>query len=301
MTLRFLELRASRRRVRWGLACLILVLLLLPIRGGRAGAAPDAPDLTATVNLQPSAAAVQGCGTATVDIWVNDVVGLYGADVRVRFDPALLQVVDANVAAPFTQIQPLSGFLQTNLVIKKVACNALDPTNPDCDEPAEVGTIWYANTQKNPSLPVDGSGPIARITFRGLAAGASNLAITYRKLSDINGVEIPADAADSTLGALPPAMTAVNIARLNATTARLGWGAAAGVANYNIYRDPAPYFTPVAPAFGTTTGLSYEDPNALGSTAVEYYYVVRSTCSNGFESLGSNRTGAFDFDLAPGS
>ena len=50
--------------------------------------------------------------------------------VRVQFDPALLQVVDANVSAPFVQIQPLSGFLQTNFVIKKLACNALDPTNP---------------------------------------------------------------------------------------------------------------------------------------------------------------------------
>ena len=301
MTFKFLELRAGRRRVHWGLPFLILVLLLLPNRGVLAGPAPEAPDLTASVTLQRSAEAVQGCGTATVDIWVNNVVGLYGADVRVQFDPALLQVVDANVSAPFVQIQPLTGFLQTNFVIKKLACNALDPTNPDCDEPAEVGTIWYANTQTNPRLPVDGSGAIARVTFRGLSAGTSSLTITYRKLSDMNGVQIPADVSDSTLGAVPPAMTSVSISKLDATTARLGWGGAAGVAGYNIYRNTAPYFTPVAPTFGTTSGLSYEDPDALGSTVEEYYYVVRSTCSNGFESLWSNRTGAFDFDLVPGS
>jgi hypothetical protein len=295
--IRFLELQSGGRRARWGLSCLILTLLLLSTTGVQAGAAPDAPDLATTVSLQRSAEAVQGCGTATVDIWINGVTGLYGADVRVRFDPTMLQVVDANASTPFVQIQALGGFLQTNFVIKKLACNALEPTNPDCDEPEEVGMIWYADSQINPTPPVSGSGAIARITFRGLAAGASNLTIIYHKLSNNNGVEIPASASDNTLGAVAPAMTSVNIAWPTATTARLSWDAAAGVANYNIYRDSAPYFTPVAPPFTTTAALSYDDLNALGSTTAEYYYVVRSSCSNGFESLASNRTGAFDYDL----
>ncbi len=63
----------------------------------------------------------------------------------------------------------------------------------------------------------------------------------------------------------------------------------------------APYFTPAEPAFGFTSGLSYEDPNALGSTAAKYFYVVKSACSDGFTSAGSNRTGAWDFDLVRGS
>lgn len=301
MTPRLFERRVGGRRIRRALPCLILTLLLMSSAGVHAGAAPDSPDLTPTVTLQRSAGTIQGCGTVTVDIWVNDVSALYGADVRVHFDPAVLQVVDANVSAPYTQIQPLSDFLQTNFVIKKVACNALDPANTDCDEAGEVGTIWYANSEKNPTAPVNGSGAIARITFRGLSEGASTLAMTYQKLSNINGVEIPANASDTTLSAVASAMTPVNITKLNATTARLGWSAAAGVAGYNLYRDTAPYFMPVAPPFGTTAALSYDDANALGSTTTEYYYVIRSACSNGFESLPSNRTAAFDFALVPGS
>ena len=88
---------------------------------------------------------------------------------------------------------------------------------------------------------------------------------------------------------------------MDATTARLSWSAIAQAATYRVFRATAPYFAPAEPAFGFTTGLAYEDPTALGSTAQEYFYIVKSACSDGFTGGDSNRTGAWDYDLIPGS
>jgi len=291
---------AANRRWAW----LFIILLLIP--GGVAGAQkldPEVVNLTASVTMTRSAAVVEGCGFTTVDVWVNDVVGLYGADFRMTFDPARLQVVDQDSYTYGTQLQPIGTFLKTDFVIRKVACNALDSSNSLCDEPAEVGTIWYSNTQVNPSVEVSGSGPIASITFRALSPGSSPLVFYYTKLADRNGYQIPNTTTGSDLTAVPIAQPAVDIGRLfgSDTTARLSWGKVTGAATYRVYRAIMPYFLPAEPAWGVTTGLSYEDPEALGSTVEEYYYVVKSACPDGFISAHSNRVGAFDFDLVPGS
>ncbi len=89
------------------------------------------------------------------------MVNAYGADVRIRFDPAKVLVVDTNTYSPGTQIQPLYDFMLPDFLIRQVACNALDTADPLCDEPAEVGTIWYTFTQVNPTPEKSGSGAIA--------------------------------------------------------------------------------------------------------------------------------------------
>ncbi len=119
----------------------------------------------------------------TVDIYVQDVVDLYGADVRLSFDTTIAQVVDAAANLPGVQIQPLASFMTPGFVIKKEADN-------------DVGTVWYAATQLSPSPPVSGSGPLARITFRALAPGSFTLAVTSAQLSKAGGVPIPVTAMD---------------------------------------------------------------------------------------------------------
>jgi len=92
---------AANRRWAW----LFIILLLIP--GGVAGAQkldPEVVNLTASVTMTRSAAVVEGCGFTTVDVWVNDVVGLYGADFRMTFDPARLQVVDQDSYTYGTQL-----------------------------------------------------------------------------------------------------------------------------------------------------------------------------------------------------
>ncbi len=294
--------RLSTRRglaLRWLVLCM---LILLPAAGVHAqGVDPEAAQLAATVSLVRSAPNVQGCGLATIDIWLNDVIDGYGADVRINFDHTKLMVIDYDQYSYGTQIQPLNTFMKPDFLIRRVACNALDPADPFCDEAAEVGTIWYAFTQVNPTAQVSGSGPIARITVRAIGAGLSPLDITYSKMSDRNGVTIPTTGTDSEMAAAPLGDPGVGIRKPDATTARLSWSAVSDAGTYRIFRATAPYFSPVEPAFGFTSGLSFEDANALGSTAQEYFYIVKSACADGYTSAGSNRTGAWDYDLVRGA
>jgi len=72
------------------------------------------------------------------------------------------------------------------------------------------------------------------------------------------------------------------------------------VDDYVIYRDTEPYFTPgPAKQLATTTAAEYEDVNAAGNTAVNYYYIVTARKS-GYESASSRCVGEFDRDLTNG-
>lgn len=243
-----------------------------------------APQDSATITLSPSPATLDGCQTAQLEIWVNSAANLYGLDVQLAFDPAALEVVDANSGQTGIQIQPLYTFFNPGFFARNTADNS-------------AGTIWFAATQLSPSLPVTGSGPIAVITFRGKAAGSLPITITSSMLSDRDGNMLPATDVNGSLNSIAPLSSALAIAKANSTDARLTWNAATGVASYRIYRGTAPYFTPTDPPYATTTGLIYTDTNVLGNTTTNYYYVIRSACDTGFQSDNSNRVGEFDFAI----
>jgi hypothetical protein len=164
---------------------------------------PAGPSANARARLDPVDAWVELGKTTVVNMYIQDIVNMYGADIRLTFDPSLVEVVDADVYSPGTQIQPLYGFLRPDFVIKRGACNAVEPENPDC---AEAGFIWYAVTQLNPAPPVTGSGAIAAITFRGLRTGSAPIIMTYAKAADRNGLTIPLALTDGaiTVTAGPP-------------------------------------------------------------------------------------------------
>jgi hypothetical protein len=135
------------------------------------------------VRCEPAAITVPVGLVVSLDLYVQDVGDLYGADVRLSFDPAVVKVVDADQSAAGVQIQPLSGFLKPDFVVRKVADNI-------------SGTIWYAATQVNPTLPVTGSGSLARVTLLPQATGAFSMPFTYQKLVRRNGVQITATSQD---------------------------------------------------------------------------------------------------------
>lgn len=116
-------------------------------------------------------------------IYVQDVVDLYAADVRMSFDPTKVHVVDANPAKPGTQIEMLDEFLSPDFVLRDVADNV-------------TGTIWYANSQVNPSEEVSGSGALARITMQSSAGGTFLLVFTFHELVVRNGDPIETTAID---------------------------------------------------------------------------------------------------------
>lgn len=167
-----------------GLAALTVAILVL----GSASAA--APSQDAMVRPDPVVSAVPLGGQVVVTIYVQDVQALYGADVRLGFDPAVLEVQDMNPAASGVQIAPLSTFLKPDFVVRNSACNGVDSACPI------AGIIRYAVTQVNPSAPVSGSGALAAVTFTRLRSDATTLQIIAHKLSDRTGVKISAVAQE---------------------------------------------------------------------------------------------------------
>ena len=160
-----------------------LLLVVVLIVGQPAAAAPQAT----IVRCDPATVAGPLGTTIDIDIYVENVVDLYGADVRLGFDPTVLEVIDAEpdpeAEVDPIQITPLDTFLSPDFVVRKGLGYAEDPD-----------VIWYAVTQVNPSEAVSGSGPLARISFRALEAGSFTLPITYHKLARRDSLEIPSIA-----------------------------------------------------------------------------------------------------------
>ena len=128
-------------------------------------AMPAGQSTVARPNPPPSSAAVGD--SVVVTLYVEYVQDLYGADIGLAFDPAVLEVVDANASVAGVQIQPLDTFLKPDFVVTAKACNVVDPADPDC---AVAGRVRYVATQVTPSLPASGSGPLVLVTFKRLQA-----------------------------------------------------------------------------------------------------------------------------------
>lgn len=275
---------------RWGIVLLALTSLLVVFF---LFSAPEATALSpnaTTITLYRPNTEIYGCETVDVEIWINDVSDLYGADVRLAFDPAIIEVVDADPNKAGVQITD-GDFLQNTFVAQNEADNA-------------AGTIIYALTQLNPQPPANGSGILAIISFRAKAVGYSNLDFTFTQLANRDGEELFAAASNGNITTYKPAgITDISISMLDATTAQLNWTAVAGAETYNIYRDPAPYFSPAPPPYDTVSppATSYDDAGAIGDWNINHYYVLTVSCSVTIEGDSSNRVGEFDFNLVPGS
>jgi len=139
-----------------------------------------------TILIQPSPSDVTVGDTITVEIQIENVTDLYGVDVRLSFDPALLEVQDAD-GNPANGVQIKTGtFPAPDEVVKNEVDNA-------------AGTIWYAVSQRRDLHPdpVSDNGTLASVTFKGLAEGTSSVAFTYWKLVEIDGTEITTTTAQA--------------------------------------------------------------------------------------------------------
>jgi hypothetical protein len=159
-------------------------------------ATPSAtPTVTPTSTVEPVGARVvldppdrvMALGvTSTVDIRIEDVVGLYGAEILVRYDPAIVQILDADPTITGTQI--ITGSFPYP---DHVAVNSADNVS---------GTLHLAVTQNAPRPPATGSGLFGRIVFFGLTPGVSPLTFEVCLLSDGDAASIPVVSQDGEIG-----------------------------------------------------------------------------------------------------
>ena len=119
----------------------------------------------------------------TLEIRLEDVNQLAGAEVHLTFDPALLEVVDADPATEGTQIAH-GDFLSPDFVVQ----NITDPSQ---------GTVDYAIASMQLDEAASGSGVLARITFRALAEGETLVTISGVLLADTQGRPIQVETGSS--------------------------------------------------------------------------------------------------------
>jgi hypothetical protein len=167
---------------------LLLVALLLsgPLTG--TGSAQEG----AMVRLEPLPGQ-EGAGAIAVAIHIENATRLYGAEVHLAFDPARLEVQDADPDTEGVQIQA-GDFPSPDFVVQNQADNV-------------KGTIDYAATQLAPREAVDGSGVLATVTLKGKDKGTSSLTFVGAKLANPDGQEIPSQTVD---GQVEIAATAVS-------------------------------------------------------------------------------------------
>ena len=173
----------ARWRMTGRVAVVLLALLLLSF-APRTEHAVLAQDGQTMVTIKPVSGTYAVGDTIAVEVWIEDVEDLYGADVRLRFNPSRFTVQDADLTQPGVQITPRADLLSPDIVVKKEADNA-------------AGTVWYAVSQLNPRPPASGSGAICSFTLQVLSGWNGDLTIHYHKLSDKNAEEIESAAQDA--------------------------------------------------------------------------------------------------------
>jgi len=171
---------AGLRIVRAALLLAALLALAMPVVAMAQGRAQ-------VYILPPNEAAVTG-QPVVVDIIAEGVSNLYGAELHLSFDPALVRLEDADPGqdgvqlTPGTLLSPDQGF---------VVANRADN---------QAGTAVFAVTLVNPAPPVDGNGVVARVAFVPLQPGALRLELENVKLVtrdlqtldvSLSGLEVP--------------------------------------------------------------------------------------------------------------
>ncbi|MDY7042396.1 MAG: LysM peptidoglycan-binding domain-containing protein [Chloroflexota bacterium] len=147
------------------------------------------PGVTA-VGIDPVAQQIQLGDQATIAVRAENIANVYGIELHMQFDPAGLQVEDADPAQAGIQLQP-SDFFKPDFVVQNRADN-------------ELGTIDYAVTLMAPREAVEGSGVLVTINFGSKQNG--NHAVTFKevKLASPDGLRIPADTIDGQIAVGTP-------------------------------------------------------------------------------------------------
>lgn len=103
--------------------------------------------------------------TFTVDLYLTDVMDLFGYDITLKYDPTVLTATAVSVG---------DFLLPAYREWKKVIAN-------------DAGYVWYAASQSTGETGLDGSGILATVTFTVQMAAPAMLLLSNTKLSDSLG------------------------------------------------------------------------------------------------------------------
>ena len=166
-----------RETIRFAARVLLAAGLLMALPG--AGVA-----LGTRAFVQPPAQTLAVGAQTTVEIRIEQVSNLYGFDAQLSFDPAVLQVVDADPGKANVQVAVGDIFAGKNgFVVGNSANNT-------------TGLISYSISLLGEPAGVSGNGSLFRVTFQAKAGGQSALTLTTLRLAAMGGASIPATISD---------------------------------------------------------------------------------------------------------
>ena len=176
-----------------GLIPILILALWLPITQPLLlpSQAALAQEGKALVRTEPAVLEVGKGQIETLQILLVNAQNVYGIDLQAGFDPAVVEVVDADPDQAGIQMTP-GSFLKPDFVVRNVADN-------------QAGALHYVVTQLNPTPPANGEGVILSIQFLGKATGIETaLTILSVQIADRRGVKQPVTARDAELVAVSP-------------------------------------------------------------------------------------------------
>ena len=169
---------------RYGVVTVCLISLWL-VGCGEESAQPTVDQNLPGLQIVPTTNQLHVAEASVVEIQLYNAVDLYGLHLSLEFDPALLQVQDADPLRDGVQVAS-GGVPAPDFTVVNDVDNAR-------------GLIEYAVTQLNPRQPAQGDGVVAWIYFEGVDAGVSSLTFSYAKLANPQGQEVPVKLVNATL------------------------------------------------------------------------------------------------------
>lgn len=155
-------------------------------------AAPQAPTVQqALARLEPHSFSIDGSTPVSVDVVLDDLVDLYGVEVHLAFDPALVKVADSDPDFPGVQTSPGSAFPSGSGF---VALNQVDN---------DQGTIDFAVTLLNPAKPLHGTIVVASFSMQGVSSGSVDIKFAQVLLADRDGNPLRVSSEGVTLAVKP--------------------------------------------------------------------------------------------------
>ncbi len=164
----------SDLRTRIHAACFLLVmfsLLVCPLSVSQAAGE------TAAIAPVPSSISLRPGETSKLEIKVEGEQNLYGVELHLKFDPSLIEMVDADPAKEGLQASP-GDWLKQGFVAQNQGDNT-------------VGTFDFAGTLLNPAEPLHGPLSLVTLEVRAKTEGAAALTLQSAILASREGEAIP--------------------------------------------------------------------------------------------------------------
>lgn len=167
----------------------LILAALLALVLGTAGDSVLAQSREAVARVEPSELDVREGKTAQVQVLIEDADGVYGYQFVLLFDPALVEVVDADPDMDGVQLAP-GDFLEGQTY---VGINRADNG---------AGRVQYAVTLLDETGGRSGSGILATATLKAKHTGTARFRLGEAKLASTDATSLPVEVAEP--AATPP-------------------------------------------------------------------------------------------------